>query len=271
MNLHVLNQTVSTQFAEIAPRVNAVFDHAIRAVETRGGALNVQSFLTRMNRALKGTRITVARELTDKFGLPEDTQGRYYPAMGGFCFEPAFFKNEARIKLILCIHPGTNRMPLNVDALEFFRYRFLKCLSHELVHRAQFKNGRKLHNALIFRPHALPNLPKAVLQEQAYLGDMDEVEAYAHDCVEEWYYLNPDVRLTMRAIKKEFRNKGGRIPSVQYYFDGFFGDERHPSVQRFFRKVKKWDELIYPMSYNLPSPPSYVRRNAKTKRDVRLG
>lgn len=271
MNLHVLNQTVSSQFKIIAPLVNGVFDQVIVAVQARGGAVNVRSFLTRMNRALKGTKITVTKETTSRFGLPEDSNGQYYPAMGGYCFEPPFFKDTARIKLILCIHPKTNRMPLSVEAWEFFRYRFLKCLSHELVHRAQFKNGRKLHNALIFRPHALPNLPKAVLQEQAYLGDMDEVEAYAHDCVEEWYYLNPTQPLTTRAIKKEFRNNGGKIPSVQYYFEGFFGDERHPSVQRFFRKVKKWNELIHPMSVDLPRSPSYVRRNARTRRDVRLG
>lgn len=262
MNLQLLKSSVDTDAADIYPRVNAVFDTIIATVEHRGSAVNVQSFLSRMNRALKGTKITIAREITKKFGLPEDTDGEYYPAMGGYCFEPSLFKDTARIKLILCVHPNTSRLPLGLAAWEYFRYRFLKCLSHELVHRAQFRNGRKLRNALVFRPHAVPNLPKRAVREQEYLGDMDEVEAYAYDCVTEWYYLNPTMPLTLRGLKREFRMNGGRLPAMQYYYDTFLGDEQHPSVRRLFRKVKDWNDIIYPLSLELPGPPKWVRRDA---------
>jgi hypothetical protein len=270
MNLRILNQSLTRNLDDLRPRVESVFRPIISSVARRPHAVNVATFLASMKAALAGTKVRVVKEVTTKFGAPKDTDGQYYPALGGFCFEPNPGRT-ARIEIIVCIHPHTNRLPLSVESWEYFQYRFLKCLTHELVHRAQFENGRKQDNALIFRPHASANVDKGMQAEQRYLGDMDEVEAYAHDCVEEWYYIYPQTPLHLRGIKREFRNKGGRLPAIQYYYGTFLGDESHPSVQRFFRKIKAWDEIIRPLSFELPDPPAYVQRHAKVQRDIRLG
>ncbi len=270
MNLRVLNQSIVRNFDEVRPRIESVFSSIIDKVAVTGQSINVRTFLDQLNLAMRGSKIRVVKETTIKFGAPQDTQGQYYPAIGGYCFEPNAGK-IARIQIVLCVHPSTNRLPLTVESWEYFRYRFLKCITHELVHRAQFENGRKHGNGLIFRPHSLANLDKDMISEQFYLGDMDEVEAYAHDCVEEWYYLKPNTPLTLRDIKIEFRNAGGRLPAIQYYFQTFLGDEHHPSVQRVFRKIKAWDDIINPVSLELPKPPAYVRTHAKIQRNVLLG
>jgi len=270
MNLQILNQSVTRNIRVIYPIITGVFDAIIERTTTSGRAVNVKTFIATLNQRLHGTRVRVSREVTKRFGSVSDNNGQYYPPLGGYCYESAPSR-PARIKIILCIHPSTNRLELSKESWEYFKYRFLKCLSHELVHRAQFENGRRLDNVLIFRPHAHPSLPKRLREDQTYLGDMDEVEAYAHDCVEEWYYLNPHTPLTMREIKKEFRNTGGRLPSIQYYHETFLGDETHASVQRFFRKVKRWDDIIRPVSLDLPDPPPYVKKNARLKRDVQMG
>lgn len=270
MNLQNLNQSIMRNLEELYPRIAPVFDAIITHNVADGRAVNVRSLITRFNRALKGTNVRVVRELTKKFGSVAENNGQYYPAIGGFCYESPR-GTVAKIKIILCIHPSTSRIALTEESWEYFKYRFLKCLSHELVHRAQFENGRRCDNVLVFRPHALPGIPKKTIRNQEYLGDMDEVEAYAHDCVEEWYYLNPTTPLTLRSVKAEFRDHGGRIPSIQYYYETFLGDEHHPSVQRFFRKVKAWNDIIHPISAELPGPPSYVKKNAAVKRDVLMG
>lgn len=259
MNLRILNQSITRNLEDIRPRVDKVFSDIIARVAITQQSVNITSFLKTLNTALSGNKIRVVKEVTEQFGAPQDTFGRYYPAVGGYCYEPNPNK-VARIQIVMCVHPSTNRLPLSVEAWKYFQYRFLKCLTHELVHRAQFENGRKHGNGLIFRPHASANLDKRTLTEQAYLGDMDEVEAYAHDCVEEWYYMNPSLPLTMREIKREFREKGGKLPAIQYYHQTFLGDESHPSVQRFFRKIKAWDQIIRPLSFELPDPPAYVQR-----------
>lgn len=270
MNLQILNQSLSRNIQDLYPIVNNVFDTVIDRVAETGRDVNVKSFIRSLNTALKGTRVRVGRELTTKFGNGLENHGQYYPAIGGYCDEPKP-NTPARIKIIICIHPSTSRLALPTESWEYFKFRFLKCMSHELVHRAQFENGRRSDNALVFRPHTSPDLPKRIVQTQTYLGDIDEVEAYAHDCVEEWYYVYPRTPLTTRGIKQEFRNGGGHLPSIQYYYDTFLSDATHPSVQRFFRKVKAWDDIINPVSFDLPKPPSYVRKNARGKRDVLLG
>ena len=270
MNLQILNQSIIRNTEQIYPIVNRVFEKIMQRTLTTGRAVNVVSFINRLNRELKGTYIRVVSEFTKKFGTASENNGQYYPAIGAFCYEGTASR-PARIRIILCLHPSTSRLQLSAEAWSYFQYRFLKCLSHELVHRAQFENGRSADNVLIFRPHAMPNLPKKVLQTQTYLGDIDEVEAYAHDCVEEWYYLYPNTPLTLRGIKTEFRNHGGRLPAVQYYYEAFLGDETHPSIRRFFRKVKLWNDIIHPVSFELPKSPSYVKKNARFKRDVLLG
>lgn len=270
MNLQLLNQSLSRNIEQIYPIVNEVFDSTIRRTTTSGQAINAKTFITMLNRALQNTHVHVKRELTKKFGSGKDYNGQYYPAMGGFCYEAKRSK-VARIKIFLCIHPRSNRLSLSEESWQYFKYRFLKCLSHELVHRAQFANGRRVDNVLIFRPHTHLNLPKRTLQAQTYLGDMDEVEAYAHDCVEEWYYLNPNKPLTLRAIKDQFRNEGGRLPALQYYYETFLGDETHPSVQRLFRKIKAWDDIVHPVSLELPNRPPYVIQNAHVKRNIYFG
>lgn len=269
MNLRILNQSITRNLEDLRPRINSVFAPIITQVSKAPRAINVATFLSNLNAVLVGTKVRVIKEVTDAFGTPQDTFGRYYPAIGGYCYEPNLNKT-ARIQLIVCIHPLINRLPLTVDAWKYFEYRFLKCLTHELVHRAQFEHGRKHGNALIFRPHASANLDQRTINEQAYLGDMDEVEAYAHDCAEEWYYMNPHTPLTMREIKREFRDKGGKLPAIQYYYQTFLGDETHPSVQRFFRKIKAWDDIIHPLSLELPKSPLYVQKDAKTQRHIRM-
>lgn len=270
MNLRILNQSITRDLDDVRPRLDSVFVPLIERVAKTGQAVNVNTFIRALNTALKGTKIRVVKEVTKKYGLPEDTNGRYYPALGGYCYEPNP-KQTARIQIIVCVHPESSRFPLSVEAWEYFKYRFLKCVMHELVHRAQFENGRKRGNVLIFRPHTSMDLDKKTISQQEYLGDIDEVEAYAHDCVEEWYYLYPRTPLTLRAIKQEFRNNGGKLPAVQYYHQTYLADESHPSVRRFFRKVKAWNDIIHPLSHELPTPPAYVRQQAKVKRDIRLG
>lgn len=271
MNLRVLNQSIVRNFNEARSRTDIVFVPTINRVAATGRSINLSTFIRNLNRAFRGIKIRVVTETTTQYGDPKDDDAQYYPAIGGYCYEPNPDK-IARIEISLCVHPSSNRLPLSVESWEYFRYRFLKCIAHELVHRAQFQNGRTLCNGLIFRPHSSANLDKVMISEQSYLGDMDEVEAYARDCVEEWYYLMPDTPLTLRDIKAQFRNNGGNIsPAIQYYYQTFFGDECHPSVRRFFRKIKAWDEIISPISFELPKPPAYMRTRAKRQQGVLLG
>lgn len=268
MNLQVLHQAITTQLECVRPAIDLVFAKTVAKIEKRGRAVNAKSFADRLNAVLKGTGIRVVLEQIDCFGRPEDTNGMFYPALGGYCFEPNEGQ-QARIHVCMCLHSGTNRLPLSDIGWKYFHYRFLKTTMHELVHRAQFANGWHRTNPLVFRPYASAAHDQRAYDDQTYLGDIDEIEAYARDTVEEWYYLYPNTPLTMRQIKKDFRDTL-KLPALQYYAQVYKSDESHPSVQRLFRKIKQWNELITPVAYSLPPAPTIVKRD-RQKYDKLLG
>lgn len=271
MNLHVLEQSVTENFNIMRPRIDRIFTATIDTALRTQRDVNIHSFIKRLNATLKDTRVRVYSEVTAAFDDPNKSAHQYYPAVGGFCYEPGVRnKQSAKIEIIFALYPGVGRLSLSHESWEYFRYRFLKTLKHELVHRAQFSQGRTYGSNLIFRPHVAANLDKTILKQQQYLGDIDEVEAYARDCVEEWHYLHPDIPLTHRQIKREFLDFGGKLPSLQYYYETYRGDSDHPSVRRFFRKIKLWNDIVHPLAHTLPRAPIYVTQDAATKATVEL-
>ena len=260
MNLHVLHQSIAASFDRVRPAIDHVFTKTIaQAIQTER-AVNVTPFVERLNKALDGSGVRVKIERDKKYGSPQDTDGMFYPALGGYCYEPPTPTEKlARVQIILCIHPAINRFPLSRSGWEYFRFRFLKTSAHELVHRAQYAAHRDLSNPLVFRPSISLDYNKATFDQQTYLGDIDEVEAYARDAVEEWYYFYPNAPLTLAGIRKDFRGPR-QLPAVQYYHDTFEGNERHPGVQRLFRKIKGWNAIMIPIALNLPPVNAQIRK-----------
>jgi hypothetical protein len=238
MNVTHLQHFVVEQFREIQPSVSAIFSSAKRRAET-GKRINIQPFVSQLRTILKPHRIAVMVDPQKETRIAR-TSMQWYPPLGGVCYE-ATLPKVARIQVIVGIHQSSNRLELNMDGWNLFEFRFLGVISHELVHRAQFAAGRK-GASLIFRPHLHAQMDKYQLLEQQYLGSIDEVEAYAHDCVEEWLYLLPTQKLTMRGLKHEFLGER-RLPSLTYYADVFHRDSKHPAIQRLFRKILAWYEI----------------------------
>lgn len=238
MNVAHLHHFVVEHYREIHPRVSAVFS-AAKHRAAAGKKINIRPFIAQLKTELKPYRISVIVERQKDTQIPR-TNTQWYPPLAAFCYEAAAPK-IARIQLILGVHRSSNRLELNPNGWDLFEFRFLKVISHELVHRAQFAAGRK-GTSLIFRPHLHARLDKYQLLEQQYLGEIDEVEAYAHDCAEEWDYHLPTQKLTARTLKAEFVGQR-RLPSLTYYADVFNQDTTHPAIQRLFRKILSWHEI----------------------------
>lgn len=260
MKLPVLEQHITAQFDTIRPAVESVFTQTILRAQRTGRAINARSFVNRLNKALEETRIRVVLGV-DKFSSLTDDNTKYYPPISGYCYEPD--KGQlARIQLIITMQKHNTRLSSDPDVWAYFRFRFLKTTLHELVHRAQYANGRVVTNNLVFRPHSLADIDKDRLETQLYLCEMDEIEAHARDTVEEWYYRYPDQPLTSHTMRENFRT-GPTLPGLKYYSDTFLGDEQHPTIQRLFRKIKQWNLVVKPLVYTLPPAPAYVRKTRR--------
>lgn len=204
-----------------------------------------------MNAALKSNAVKVIVAVDKK----ADVSTTNCPAVGGWCYEDTGVKGLPKIELLV-YSPMKRRLELNAVEWDYFRYKIFEALIHELVHRAQYTLGHG-RTSLSFKPNAAGRAEPALMSEQQYLGEMDEIEAYARDCVEFWYYTR-NTPLNLRSLKKEFRYESN-IHAIQYYFDAYKGDVKHPAIMRFFRKVLEWNKLISPLAAIMPECPLVIR------------
>jgi hypothetical protein len=78
------------------------------------------------------------------------------------------------ITVTLCYHPEQDCYFVDLLNWQQFSFDLAECIGHELVHRDQQKNGRKP----LLKPYKSKHTVPAVQQEQQYLGDESEIEAY---------------------------------------------------------------------------------------------
>lgn len=236
MNLQTLNGYVNVTFAELVQPLTAVFDYGI-AQRRLGKGITAKTLVDRLNEVTKTLRIKIAYQPDAEY--EEDAYGYVCPTISGFCYDPPNEDTSAAIRLV--VFTNKRNIILKTPAWEHFRFKFMTTLLHELVHRAQFACGRE-GECLTFKPH-----PDGVT-DQHYLGEIDEIEAYARDIVEEWHYLNPGKPVSVRAIKTTYRKGHSNLPVVDYYRKTFNNDIEHPAVKRLFRKVTQWVKLVDPLT-----------------------
>lgn len=255
MNIQKLHAYVTTAFSNVRPAIDPIFTETINKVERDGRAVNIEPFVARLNVALKPFKAKISISGGQE---PPGKRGEFYPTMLGFCEPPVRMYHQAKIEVVLCICDKTKRLALSTEAWGNFQYRLYQTLLHELVHKAQFAFGMKRAAGLVFKPHAAARLDQTLLDDQKYFGEIDEIESYARDCVEDWYYQNPHTKLTIGRIKREFQSNSNRLYTVRYYNDAYKGDLSHPALTRLFRKIALWNKLITPLAGSLMPCPTYV-------------
>lgn len=251
MNVKTLQQLMSQDIHVVRSAIDYVFCQTIARVKKTNRKVNIKRFVDQLNTALIDTNIKVYSEIDNSMGQPLDNI--FYPIIGAFCFQPKDKSIPAKIKIIICTHSSTNRLSLSVDTWEYFKFRFLKVALHELVHRAQYAMGRKEENVLIFKPMVGDTENNKKYEEQKYLGDIDEIESYAYDCVQEWHYFYPNKKLSLPNLKNEF-NGSTILPSLEFYHE-IFETIDSIVVRRLFKKVMEWEDCVTPISQFLPKCP----------------
>ena len=260
MNLQKIHGFIENIIGPIQDKINLVVDQLIEKSKVR--AINTATIAKSLNQYLNYHGIKVLHQASKD--VKKDTK-----KLIAFCYEPNSSEISAKIEIIICYQRNQNRMVMSVAEWEHFRYRLHEIVLHELVHRAQFAIGNCRQTTLMFRPSTDAHNDPLVLAEQQYLGDIDEIEAYARDCVEFWKYTTPDKPLTLKELKKEFCYETSNS-SIQYYYDAYSGDISHPAVARFFRKVIQWNKILTPLANSLHKCPSNLRNRRRLRGGIEL-
>ncbi len=264
LDIKRLHAHVEQEFSALRGPMDAVFD-TMRDRVARGLQVSGRHLAYQLDRVCRRRNVRFFAKQTLR--VESSLAGMfYYPDLTAFCYEPATPHTRPKIEVLMWYHPQHFRLPTKRMAWDYLQYRLYKIVHHELVHRAQFViAGETRECTMTFEPHRyVSDFSKEC---QQYLGEMDEIEAYARDTVEEWYYINPTTPLTMRALMKEFV-KTHRLATVHYYYLVFKGDINHLAVKRYLTKVMAWNVVMTPMSHTHKPAPTYLRKHRARRGSV---
>lgn len=125
------------------------------------------------------------------------------------------------------------------EGVENIKNRIIDVLEHELIHQSQYR-GRGFKKQREFRPKK--GLSDKVRRTREYLGNDDEIEAYAKNIASELVRkVDKDGALQlirMASKTANFRDKEKLIsPNLFGYFATFDFDTKHPVLRKLLKKV----------------------------------
>lgn len=234
MKLKVLHRRVLNN----AERVQTVLEPVLPAKLPKrylDRQTNLSSFISRINTAAKPLDICVDRIVNED--APED----------GFMFTGLWLpedelphkKRYADVRIEWHTHPTMRRVKFTPLSWQRMRFGFWSYLLHELVHRQQ-NIDQPERSTRVFRPISAV---RSLREEQEYLGDFNEIEAYAHDAALEMVLLSPRASF-LSAFGKMQKQPLDRNTAYNVYSQIFAAVPDHKAVQVFETKMYEWFMLI---------------------------
>ena len=261
MNVVNIGTFLRSEFEPIRHAAEPVF-RRLRRRNENGRRLRVTTITSTLAAALKDARIDV-KAMT----LPSaDAAFSNYPSMGGWTYCRSERNSIPRIEIELAFEADCKQVLWSPIQWQHLQFRFYATIQHELVHRYQFlKRYRGPNNVemmpMVYKPCEFVHKKQA--KDQRYLGEYDEIEAYALDIVNEWWYYI-GTTFTMQDLKRNFKsNADFRTPSMNYYSCVFNCDDQHLAIRTLFRKIKEWNAIVVPLAGSLPSCPTSVVTSLK--------
>ena len=125
------------------------------------------------------------------------------------------------------------------EGVEAIKHRIVDVLEHELIHKSQYR-GRGFKKQREFKPKK--GLSDKVRRTREYLGNDDEIEAYAKNIASELIRKSDkDTALTllrMAGKTAQYREKKNLLsPNLFGYFAAFDFDTSHPVIRKLLKKI----------------------------------
>lgn len=157
-------------------------------------------------------------------------------------YDPDEDENEEKPFEITIVFPKDNpNVTMDKEGWREFATRVIDFLEHEMIHQAQYRS-REFRPGRQYRSrHQDPNIKRS----QEYLGNSDEIEAYAYNLSRELLRkTNNDYERTMRLLKNfshtaMTKDQAGRLlsPNLFGYFKDFGFDTTHPVLKTLMKKT----------------------------------
>ena len=137
--------------------------------------------------------------------------------------------------IILNFTKTQKNFTLKPEKWKEFKFGISQVCQHEAIHQSQwsFRDSYSIEQEkLDFR-----NIEGTIEEEQEYLSDIDEIEAYAHDIAMEILYFYP--KKNPYEVLSNI-NKHRKLWSYKYYKTTFKNEEWSDIKHRLLKKTFKW-------------------------------
>ena len=139
------------------------------------------------------------------------------------------------------INSSTRRFPITKAGWKRRRFYFWAYLMHELAHRHQDTSRPVSIGSKQFAPITDD---KELWERQMYLGDFDEIEAYAHDVALEMIIWFPKMTYREAFKKMKMINRGLVRSTYPIFADAFEETPTHPAMLVLRKKIRAWYRLM---------------------------
>ena len=125
------------------------------------------------------------------------------------------------------------------EGVENIKHRIVDVLEHELIHKNQYR-GRGFKKQREFKPKK--GLSDKIKKTRQYLGNDDEIEAYAKNIASELIRKSDKetalTLLRMAGKTAQYREKKNLLsPNLFGYFAAFDFDTNHPVIKKLLKKI----------------------------------
>ena len=125
------------------------------------------------------------------------------------------------------------------EGVENIKHRIVDVLEHELIHKNQYR-GRGFKKQREFKPKK--GLSDKITKTRQYLGNDDEIEAYAKNIASELIRKSDKetalTLLRMAGKTAQYREKKNLLsPNLFGYFAAFDFDTNHPVIKKLLKKI----------------------------------
>jgi hypothetical protein len=166
--------------------------------------------------------------------------------VGGTYYSELDRDRSTSIELCLCYNPKDQLIKMNSQRFKRFCVGFADTILHEVIHMRQLRKRKFVH---------LPDYPSTATrlkqrEEQEYLGNLDEVDAYAFNIACELdVKFNSDIKKIVGYLNEDQKGKRRSHNSYRMYLQAFGHNHNHPVIKR----VKK--RTIYYLSKTRQGKP----------------
>ena len=144
---------------------------------------------------------------------------------------------EKRQSCIIIYTDYFNTFPFTENSWNNFKFRFITCLQHEIIHYMQYDRRDDQWSHYVVPHKKSPNKRKN--NERLYLSEFDEIQAYAHCILMDFKNRRPnmDVETLLNRCKTHRDSR-----TLHYFLSTFDYDfKNNAAIQKLMQQIVKWE------------------------------